>query len=69
MVSVELLHAAELRGIEQRRPIEPGALLELGPGPHLRAGGEVLALLARFVRSRDLGLEVHDPPARACGSG
>ena len=44
----------------------PGRLLlELLARPHLRAVLEILALLARLVRLRDLGLEVHDPPRRA----
>ena len=48
----------------------PGAFCSsCGARPHLRAVGEILALLARLVRLRDLGLEVHDPAGRALRVG
>ena len=70
MIGVELLHAAELRRVQKRRPVDSRRLLlELRARPDLRAIGEVLALLARLVRLGDLGLEVHDPPGRALRIG
>ena len=70
MIGVELLHAAELRGVQKRAPVDARRLLlELLARPDLRAVGEILALLARLVRLGDLGLEVHDPPRRALRIG
>ena len=61
VIGLELLRAAELRGVEQRGPVDPGRLLlELGAGPDLRALGEVLALLARGVGAGDLRFEIED---------
>src|SRR5437763_7722909 len=70
MISVELLYIAELRRAEQSAPVDPRSLLlELLARPHLRSSGEVLALFARLVRLRDLGLEVDDPPCGALRIG
>ena len=66
MIGVELLHAAELRGIEQCGPVDPRRLLlELRARPHLGSVLEVFTLLAGLVCLGDLGLKIDDTPRGA----